>query len=194
MTELAKRRRALIADQVKALHGYTLVGTPSISSGILDLSVKGAIKTPFLFSPGATDTWRIEWAVNWTLQPTDDAYHYLIATQETPSSSLASEFFVAFRVGGTRVSLKVGGTTIINFTLGAQAVNTGENLFSLSFTGTKYQFRNITRNVGRSGSSTAQMPAFNVYFGNNANTNQQSATMDLSKIKIYLNNKLWWTP
>ena len=189
-----RRRALMMAGGPTILHGYETVGSPSISNNILDLSVKGAIKTPFLFSPGTNDTWKIEWAVNWTQQPSDNSYHYLISTNETPSTDLASEFFVAFRQNGTRVSVKVAGTTIINFTLGAQAVNTGENLFSFSFTGTAYQFRNITRSTGRSGSSTAQMPAFNVYFGNNANTSQQNATMDLSKIKIYLNDNLWWTP
>lgn len=202
MTELMRRRRALMAMQESPVYGYDVIGNPTISGNVLTPVNGGYIRSKREFS--SADTWKIQFNVKTTNGTTGQ--NVFMMTDENGD-----------RIRGVQCQWFYNSTNglKLNFYLSSDGTNwdiasswgfpnlsaNTDYLVQIRFTGTKYQTK-ISTDGGTVWSSWNDVASTASIYGSgylsfgcaSGSTPALSGTIDLSKIKVWVNDSIWWQP
>lgn len=187
---------------------YT-IGTPSISGNVLTPGDSGMIRTNRVFSPGSSP-WKIRAGFT---TGTLSAYQDVIGSTDSSGASQRSALMEGawysdqgvYRIGaylsGNGTNWNINQGTVVN-----ELVSNTTYLVEIEFTGTQYTIRSSTDDgatwtpISTSGSwpsainsTTAIKGGYYLGVGLKRNGYWQG-TIDLAKVKVWVNGTLWWSP
>lgn len=189
MNEIMRRRRALMAAKDSYLTGYSVVGTPTITDGIMTPSADSWIGTPEDFTP--TDKpWKLQFKI--TRQSGGGEFQNLI-----------SQAGLMLQADYTNVKLYLRSANsasfdICNGTEQNSMQRPGTTWVYIEFTGLQYKYGVSTDGetyTVKTVTSSVPIRTGKIWFGSKAsNTSEVSASYDLNSTYINSNGKLWWKP
>lgn len=191
------RRRLMkaLAKDFGPLTGYSIYGSPTISSGMMTLnSYQSGIITPEPFSPGA-NPWEIQTRILYKF--TRYAYIFRSCTSEGVGT-----FSVGMQMdnGNTmRFIYSTNGTSWVS----SRGVTNTYTLDSwiwikVGWNGSRYYHKFSLDGVNWTENSSAGATAINqgsyILFGEPESNRYSQSTWDLNNTRIYINNRIWWKP
>ena len=184
------------------LSGYTSVGSPTITDGILSVADGKFVKSNVAFSPG-NSPWRITCKYRNT-SGTYAPYTDILGSVDNSNASYMSLLLEITSNVGANISMYLsssGASWNIGNGNATETVNIpkGKDVWvwvDFSYTGSAYEFRYSTDGetftLGKSYSSAAHIvDGYPVAFGLKRNGYLQGE-IDLNECKIYIGGQLWW--
>lgn len=182
----------------QALSGYTEIGSPTISDGILTVSQGNFVKTPYLFEPGSSP-WKV--VCKYRKTSAGSINQDVFGSVDSSNASARGLMYELGVAAGTQVGmyLSSNGTswdinsTKVNITHAAQ----GDWFWvSFEFDGSsyilKYSEDGETYTTAQTVSSLANIQSgYAVAYGLKRN-NVLAGEIDLNECKIYIDGVLWW--
>lgn len=188
MTELAKRRRAIMAGRKPGKQAnYTIVGEPTISDDVMTPNETGWITTPDVFNPLA-ETWQITFSVD-VYSGLNRAQNYITSSGIMVQSVNGGVKLYLRSTSGSNFDILSGGT--------AWAISRGKLWIRISYNGSTYTLQTspdgVTWTSRQTTASNLQIRSGKIAFGAKAsNTDTVSAGYDLNDMEIIVGNAVWW--
>ena len=198
---LLQRRRGLMgATGESVVYGYDIVGNPTINGTVLTPANGGYIKSKREFSP--TGTWMIQFEVNTTAGTTNQNVFMMADENGDRIRGVQCQWYYSSTYGlQLAFYLSSNGTNWnIAATVGFQNLSANKDyLAQIRFTGSKYQIH-ISEDGGTIWSDWVEVSSSASIFGSgylcfgcvSGSTPALSGTLDLSKIKVVVDDQTWW--